>query len=168
MYINDEITVADNAFIAPDVAMVGKVTIGKDSSVWYKSVLRGDVDEIIIGDRSNVQDGTIIHCIEGYPTILGDDVSLGHGVVLHGCKLGNNILVGMRATILNGAVIGDNCLIAAGALVSEGMIVPPNSLVMGLPAKIKGQLNEGQLELIKYTSSNYVEYTKQYIKKYEK
>jgi carbonic anhydrase/acetyltransferase-like protein (isoleucine patch superfamily) len=168
MYINDEITVANNAFIAPDVAMVGKVTIGKDSSVWYKSVLRGDVDEIIIGDRSNVQDGTIIHCIEGYPTILGDDVSLGHGVVLHGCKLGNNILVGMRATILNGAVIGDNCLIAAGALVSEGMIVPPNSLVMGLPAKIKGQLNEAQLELIKYTSSNYVEYTKQYIKKYEK
>ena len=168
MYINDEITVADNAFIAPDVAMVGKVTIGKDSSVWYKSVLRGDVDEIIIGDRSNVQDGTIIHCIEGYPTILGDDVSLGHGVVLHGCKLGNNILVGMRATILNGAVIGDNCLIAAGALVSEGMIVPPNSLVMGLPAKIKGELNQDQLELIKYTSSNYVEYTKQYIKKYEK
>lgn len=168
MYINDEITVADNAFIAPDVAMVGKVTIGKDSSIWYKSVLRGDVDEIIIGDRSNVQDGTIIHCIEGYPTILGDDVSLGHGVVLHGCKLGNNILVGMRATILNGAVIGDNCLIAAGALVSEGMIVPPNSLVMGLPAKIKGQLNDAQLELIRYTSSNYVEYTKQYIKKYEK
>lgn len=168
MYINEELDIADNVFIAPDVALLGKITIGKNSSVWYKSVLRGDVDEIIIGERSNIQDGTIIHCVEEYPTIIGDDVSLGHGVVLHGCKLGNNILVGMRATILNGAIVGDNCLIAAGTLVPENMVIPENSLVMGVPAKIKGQVTEAQLELIKYTSSNYIEYSKQYIEKYAK
>lgn len=168
MYINDELNFADNVFIAPNTNVVGKVTIDENSSVWFQSVLRGDVDEIIIGKNCNIQDACVIHCVESYPVKMGNNVSLGHGVILHGCTIGNNVLVGMRATILTGAVIGDNCLIAAGALVSENMVIPDNSLVIGMPAKVKKEINDSQMNLINKTALNYVEYSKMYMKKYGK
>jgi carbonic anhydrase/acetyltransferase-like protein (isoleucine patch superfamily) len=168
MYIEDELNIGDSVFIAPNTSICGKVSIGDNSSVWFQSVLRGDVDEIIIGDNCNIQDGCIIHCVEGFPAKIGNNISLGHGVILHGCTLGNNILVGMRATILTGAIIGNNCLIAAGAVVSENMIIPDNSLVVGIPAKVKKEINESQLKLIYKTAENYVEYSKMYLKKYAK
>jgi carbonic anhydrase/acetyltransferase-like protein (isoleucine patch superfamily) len=165
MYIKDDLKIDSSVFIAPSSDLVGKVTIGKNSSVWYQSVLRGDVDEIIIGENSNIQDGSIIHCVEGFPAIVGDNVSLGHGVILHGCNIANNVLIGMRATVLTGAVIGENCLIAAGALVTEGTIIPANSLVVGIPAKVKGHVSEKNIEMIKMTAGHYVDYSKQYIEK---
>lgn len=168
MYIKDEIKLDGSVFIAPTVTIVGKVTIGRNSSVWYQSVLRGDVDQIIIGENSNIQDGSIIHCVEGYPAKIGNNVSLGHGVILHGCTLEDNILVGMRATVLTGAVIGSNTLIAAGALVGEGVIIPPNSLVVGIPAKVKKEITENQSKLIEMTYKSYLEYSRLYLKKYGK
>lgn len=168
MYIEDDLNIEDSVFIAPNTTVCGKVSIGKNSSVWFQSVLRGDVDQIIIGENSNIQDGCIIHCVEGYPVKMGDNVSLGHGVILHGCTVEDNVLIGMRATVLTGAVIGKNSLIAAGAVINENMVIPPNSLVMGIPAKVKKEINESQLQLIAKTSQNYVEYSKMYIKKYAK
>jgi carbonic anhydrase/acetyltransferase-like protein (isoleucine patch superfamily) len=168
MFIDDDLKIAENVFIAPTVTIVGKVTIGSNSSVWYQSVLRGDVDEIIIGENCNIQDGSIIHCVKGYPAKMGNNVSLGHGVILHGCTLEDNILVGMRATVLTGAVIGSNTLIAAGALVGEGVIIPPNSLVVGVPGKVKKEITPEQSQLIEITYKNYLEYSQQYIKKYGK
>jgi carbonic anhydrase/acetyltransferase-like protein (isoleucine patch superfamily) len=168
MYIEDDLNIAESVFIAPLVTIVGKVTIGQNSSVWYQSVLRGDVDQIIIGDNTNIQDGSIIHCVKGFPAKIGNNVSLGHGVILHGCTLGDNILVGMRATVLTGAVIGSNTLIAAGALVGEGVIIPPNSLVVGVPGKVKKEITPEQSKLIEITYKNYLQYSQQYIQKYGK
>jgi carbonic anhydrase/acetyltransferase-like protein (isoleucine patch superfamily) len=152
----------ESVFIAKSADILGKISLGKNSSVWYQSVLRGDVDEIIFGENCNIQDGSIIHCVRDYPVIAGDNVSLGHGVILHGCKLGSNILVGMRATVLTGAVVGNNCLIAAGTLIPEGMIIPDNSLVVGSPAKVKKSVEENHLQLIEMTWKNYVNYSKIY------
>jgi carbonic anhydrase/acetyltransferase-like protein (isoleucine patch superfamily) len=168
MYFKDEFNIHPGVFIAPAVTIVGRVTIGHNSSVWYQSVLRGDVDEIIIGENSNIQDGCIIHCVRGFPAKIGNNVSLGHGVILHGCTLEDNILVGMRATVLTGAVIGSNTLIAAGALVPEGAVIPPNSLVVGVPAKVKKEISPDQLRLIETTYQNYLEYSRQYMNKYGK
>lgn len=151
-----------SVFIAPSADIIGKVTLGENSSVWYQSVLRGDVDEIIFGKNCNIQDASIIHCVSDYPVIVGNNVSLGHGVILHGCRLGSNILVGMRATILTGAIVGSNCLIAAGSLVPERMIIPDNSLVVGSPAKIKKNVDDNHLQLIEMTWKNYVNYSKIY------
>ncbi len=162
-YKNDDLKIDKSVFIAPSADILGKVTIGKNSSIWFQSVLRGDVDEIIIGENCNIQDGSIIHCVHGYPAIMGNNVSLGHGVILHGCTLEDNILIGMRATVLTGAVIGKNSLIAAGALVGEGVVIPPNSLVVGMPAKVKKEITEDQLKLIHKTWENYVEYAKHYL-----
>jgi carbonic anhydrase/acetyltransferase-like protein (isoleucine patch superfamily) len=152
----------ESVFIAKSADILGKVYLGKNSSVWFQSVLRGDVDEIIFGENCNIQDGSIIHCVRDFPVIVGDNVSLGHGVILHGCKLGSNILIGMRATVLTGAVIGNNCLIAAGSLIPEGMIIPENSLVIGSPAKIKKSVEEEHLKLIEITWKSYVNYSNIY------
>jgi len=168
MYIEDQLNIHESVFITSNVNIMGKVTIGANSSVWFQSVLRGDVDEIIIGENSNIQDGCIIHCVKGYPMRMGDNVSLGHGVILHGCTLEDNILVGMRATILTGAVIGRNTLIAAGAVIGEGVVIPPNSLVLGIPAKVKKEITEEQSKLIEITYKNYLEYSRLYKEKYAK
>ncbi|MFN8672660.1 MAG: gamma carbonic anhydrase family protein [Candidatus Sericytochromatia bacterium] len=164
-FIKDEFNIAENAFIAPNTSIVGKVTIGEHASIWYQSVLRGDTDEIIIGENSNIQDACILHCVYDFPVIVGANVSVGHGAILHGCTIGDNVLIGMRATVLTGAIIGDNCIIGAGAVVTEGTIIPDNSLVLGIPAKVKGTVSDKNLELIKMTWENYVEYSNIYINK---
>src|ERR1043165_7960268 len=127
-----------SAFIDDSAQVIGDVEIGQESSVWMCVVIRGDVNRIRIGSRSNVQDGTIVHVMKDtHPTVIGDDVTIGHGAVVHGCTIEDQCLIGMGAILLNGCRIGTGSIVAAGALVPEGMVVPPGSMVLGMPAKVK-------------------------------
>jgi gamma-carbonic anhydrase len=139
--------------------LVGDIVIGEDSSIWPMVVARGDVNYIRIGARSNVQDGSVLHVMKDeWPLILGDDITVGHAVVLHGCAIESRCLIGMRATILNGAIIGTGSIVAAGTLVPEGMVVPPGSLVMGTPGKVKRALTDNDQASIDRYAQRYVEY----------
>ncbi len=149
-------------FIAPNATVVGKVTLGEESSVWYSAVIRADVEEIIIGKRTNIQDGAILHADFGEPTIIGDDVTVGHGAIVHGAMVGDCTLIGMRATILNRAKIGKFCIIGACALVTEGMEIPDYSMVLGIPAKIVKQLPEEIAQKLLMSAAHYVEMALQY------
>lgn len=149
-------TATDNYFIAPSADLIGNIEIGDGVSIWFQCVLRGDNDKITLGEKSNIQDGTIIHVDEGVPCTIGSGVTVGHKVMLHGCTIGDNTLIGMNATVLNGAVIGKNCVIGAGALITEGKEIPDNSLVMGAPGKIVKQVTEQQAEMLKASAAHYV------------
>lgn len=144
-----------DVFIAPTAYVLGKVTLGDNVSVWYGSTLRADFDSIEIGDRTNVQEGVIMHVDHGTPIKVGQDNVIGHGAVLHGCTVGDFNLIGIRATVLNNAKIGKGCLIGAHSLVTEGMVVPDHSMVLGTPGKIVRQLDPGMIELIKLGSEEY-------------
>lgn len=144
-------------FIAPNASVIGNVTFGENVSVWYGAVIRADVEAIIIGNNSNIQDTAVLHADPGDPTIIGNDVTVGHGAIIHGAIVGDCSLIGMRATILNKAKIGKNCIIGACALVTEGMIIPDNSLVVGIPAKIVRQISEQQATGLKMSAVHYVE-----------
>lgn len=133
-------------WIAPDVQIVGDVRFGEDASVWFGSVLRGDNDSITLGAGSNIQDGCLVHTDPGFPVVLGAHSSVGHGVMLHGCSIGEKSLIGMRAIILNGAKIGNNCLVGAGSLITEGKEFPDNSLIIGSPARVMRTLEEKDLK----------------------
>jgi carbonic anhydrase/acetyltransferase-like protein (isoleucine patch superfamily) len=146
-----------NAFVAPMTTLIGRVVIGGGASVWYGSVLRGDNDLIRVGERCNVQDGCILHADPGFPLILGREVSLGHGAVVHGSTVEDKVLIGMRATVLNGCRIGGYSLIAAGALVRENTVVPPRSLVAGVPGRIVREVTDDECSLIDYIAEHYVE-----------
>jgi carbonic anhydrase/acetyltransferase-like protein (isoleucine patch superfamily) len=151
-------------YVDPSAQVIGDVEIGAESSVWMNAVVRGDVNYIRIGARSNVQDGTIIHVMhDTHPTLIGDDVTLGHGVIAHGCTIHDRVLIGMGAVLLNGAEIGEDCIVAAGSLVTEGARVPPRSLVMGSPAKVKRALDDAQVASIREYASNYVRYRLDYM-----
>jgi carbonic anhydrase/acetyltransferase-like protein (isoleucine patch superfamily) len=130
-------SIDDSCFVHPSSTIIGKVRIKKDCSVWPYSVIRGDEELITINDRSNLQDGVIIHTDEGFPVTIGRDVTVGHGAVIHGCEIGDRCIIGIRSTILNGARIGEGSIIGAGAVVTPGTIIPPNSMVLGIPAKVK-------------------------------
>lgn len=138
--------VADDAWVAPGVTLVGAVTLRSKASVWFGSVLRADGDRIEIGEGSNVQDGCVLHTDPGFPLALGSGVSVGHRAVLHGCTVEDDVLVGMGAVVLNGARIGRGSLVAAGAVVLEGTEVPPGSLVAGVPAKVRRTLTAEEVE----------------------
>lgn len=144
-------------FVAQDARVIGKVTLQKNSSVWYGAVLRGDLEPIVIGEGSNVQDGAVLHCSKKYPITIGRDVTIGHAAVVHGCTVEDEVLVGMHATLLNGCVIGRGSIVAAGAVVPEGMIVPPGSMVMGVPARVRGALNEKQAHMAQAGAEEYRE-----------
>ena len=160
--IHDRFQIESSAWIAPGAILLGDVTLGANTSVWFQCLLRADCDRIVIGDDCNLQDGSLIHNMAGHPVILGDRVSFGHGVLAHGCTIGNDVLVGIRATILNGVQIGDHCLIAAGSLIPENRVIPPYSLVMGSPAKVVKQVDDKHLDLIRLTAAHYVDYARQY------
>jgi carbonic anhydrase/acetyltransferase-like protein (isoleucine patch superfamily) len=149
-------------FIAPNATVVGNVTLGEDASVWYSAVIRADVEKIVIGSRTNIQDGAILHADYGEPTIIGDDVTVGHGAIVHGATVGDCTLVGMRATILNRAKIGKHCIIGACALVTEGMEIPDYSMVLGVPAKIVKQLPVDIAQRLKMSAAHYVEMAKRH------
>jgi carbonic anhydrase/acetyltransferase-like protein (isoleucine patch superfamily) len=133
-------------FVAENAQIIGMVKAGRNTSFWYSSVTRGDMEKVVIGDYCNVQDGAMLHVDSRWPLTLGDYVTVGHGAILHGCTIKDKVLVGMGSVILNGAVIGEGSIIAAGAVVKEGMEVPPLSLVVGVPAKVVRTLDAGTLK----------------------
>ena len=145
-----------SAYIAPTAVVIGAVTLGEESSVWYGAVLRADVAPIRIGDRTNLQDGTIVHVDEGVPCVVGARVGVGHRVILHGCTVEDDCLIGMGSILLNGARIGTGSVVAAGAVVPEGMQVPPHSLVMGVPGRIVRQVDPALRARIDGTWQRYV------------
>ena len=154
----------ERVFVAEGAKIVGDVEIGDHSSVWFNAVVRGDVDIIRIGKHTNIQDGSILHVMKDqYPLILGDYVTVGHGVMLHGCAIESHCLIGMRAIILNNAKIGAYCIIGAGALVTEGAILPQRSLALGMPAKVKRELTEAEVAGIDEYARRYFSYKETYL-----
>ena len=151
------------AFIDDSAQVIGDVEIGEESSVWMCVVIRGDVNRIRIGRRSNVQDGTIVHVMKDtHPTVIGDNVTIGHGAVVHGCTIEDRCLVGMGAILLNGVTVGSGSIVAAGTLLPEGMQVPPRSLVMGSPGKVRRTLSDADLDEIQMYADRYVGYRLDY------
>jgi len=144
------------SFIAPNASVMGQVTLGKQVSIWYGAVLRGDTESITIGDGCNIQDNAVVHADPGYPTILEKNVTVGHAAIVHGAQVGEGSMIGMHATLLNGCKIGKSCLIAAGALVKEGMEIPDYSMVVGMPGKIIRTLSEEDVEWLKKSAPHYI------------
>jgi carbonic anhydrase/acetyltransferase-like protein (isoleucine patch superfamily) len=156
-------SVSDKAFIAEGVKLIGNVKIEEDAGIWYNAVLRADINEIRVGKRSNVQDGCAVHVDHTHPTIIGDDVTIGHNAVIHGCEIGDNALIGMGAIVLNGAVVGEKSLVGAGALIGEGKVVPPRSLVVGNPMRVIRELNDEQLKAIEANKDTYVKLAQDFL-----
>jgi carbonic anhydrase/acetyltransferase-like protein (isoleucine patch superfamily) len=149
--------IADSAFIAEGAMIMGDVWIGELSSIWYNCVLRGDVNKIRIGERTNIQDLTMVHVsYQTFPTIIGDDVTIGHSAVIHACTIGNNTLIGMGSILLDGCEIGDNVILGAGSLVTQGMKIPSNSKAFGRPAKVVATLTEKEIEAVEWSAEHYV------------
>ena len=155
-------TSGDDFFVAPNATVIGDVELAKDVSVWFNATIRGDNEPIIIGEGSNVQDGSVIHTDPGYKCLIGKNVTVGHMVMLHGCEIGDGSLIGIGSVILNGAKIGKNCIIGAKALVTEGMIVPDGSMVLGSPGKIKKTLSEDEQKMVSFGADHYVKNYKRY------
>lgn len=153
----------EDTFIADTASVIGDVNIGKGSSVWYGAVVRGDIENITIGEFTNIQDNSVVHTETDIPTKIGDYTVVGHNAIVHGCTVGDNCLIGMGAIILNKAVIGDNCIIGAGALVSEGKVIPPNSLVLGIPGKVVREVTDEEIESIKKNALRYNELFKKHL-----
>lgn len=153
----------DSAFVTDDAFVIGDVEIGEEASLWFGSVVRGDVNYIRIGDRTNIQDACVIHVSsKDHPTVLEHEITVGHRVTLHGCYIEYGSLIGIGSIILDGARIGNRSLIAAGSLVTPGTVIPPESLVMGAPAKVKRQLTAEELENLSRSWRNYVELSRRY------
>ncbi len=161
-YANHEPKIDPSVFVADSAAVIGDVEIGEGSSIWFGAVIRSDGDIIRIGKNVNVQDGVIIHEDEGDPVTIGDNVTIGHRAIVHGCSVGNNVMIGMGAILLSGCVIGDNCVIGAGALVTGGTIVPEGSLVLGAPAKTIKPLSDALRDDIRLTVQEYVDLAQNY------
>ena len=155
-------SVADDAFISPTATLVGEVSIHARAVVMFGAVLRADRAALTLGEGSNVQDNAVIHGDPGFPAVVGRDVSIGHGAIVHGATLGDRCLIGMNATVLNGAVIGEGSLIAAGTVILEGTVVPPNSLVAGVPGKIRRETTPEEREHIAANAATYRELASRY------
>ena len=156
--------VGASTFIEASARIIGDVDIGDQSSIWFNVVVRGDVNSIRIGRKTNIQDGTVIHVTHRlHATVIGDEVTVGHNVTLHGCTIGNRCLIGMGAVIMDGVVIGDDCMVAAGSLVSPGTVIPSGMLVLGAPAKIKRALDAEEIARLKRSAENYLEYMRDYL-----
>ena len=161
----------ENVWIAPDSTIIGNVEIGKESSIWFGCIIRGDVHYIKIGDRTNIQDLTMIHVThykkpdmsDGFPTIIGDDVTVGHRVMLHGCIIEDGCLIGMNSTILDGAVIGKESIVGAGSLVTGGKKFPPRSLILGSPAKVVRELTKEEVQELYNSAKRYISIKNEYI-----
>src|SRR5262249_9598414 len=156
--------VAPSAFIEASAQLIGDVHIGEDSSVWFNCVIRGDVHHIRIGNNTNVQDGSIVHVTSGrFPAIIGDRVTIAHGVILHGCTVMDRSLVGIGSIVLDVVTIGEQSIVAAGSLVTPGTVVPPRSLVMGSPARVRRQVTDEEIDWIDTHWKSYVEYKNSYL-----
>ncbi|PCJ66380.1 MAG: gamma carbonic anhydrase family protein [Bacteroidetes bacterium] len=168
MNLSTPIIKGNRVFIAPTATIIGNVTLGDEVSIWFGAVIRGDSDSISIGDRTNIQDNAVIHCDPNDPTTIGKECIIGHGAIVHGALLENNVLIGMNATVLNNAKIGEFSIIGANALVTSETIIPPFSLVLGAPAKVVKSLSKEQIEGIKLNAQVYVDKSKEYLRHYEK
>jgi len=163
IYKGEKPEINESCFIAPSADIIGSVSIGEDSSVWFGTVIRGDGNYIKIGKGSNIQDNSIVHInINGSPIIIGDNVTVGHGAILHGCKIEDNCLIGMGTTILDGTIIRKNTLIAAGSIVTGGKIIPSGVLCLGVPAKVIRKLSEEEVQEIKEAAKHYIMLSKEY------
>jgi len=151
-----KLTIAESAWIAPDASLAGEVTIGEYASVWFQSVLRGDMAPIVIGAESNIQDGCVVHVDENLPAIIGARVTLGHGAIVHGAIVEDDCLIAMRAVVLSGCRVGRNCLVGAGAVLTENTSVPEGSLVLGVPAKVIRPLREAEIERVRANARSYL------------
>lgn len=148
-----------SAFAEESAQIIGDVQVGDDSSIWFNVVIRGDVNHIRIGKRSNIQDGSVVHVTNGkFPTLIGDDVTVGHNAILHGCVIGSRCLIGMGAIVLDGCQIGEGTILAAGSVVAPGTVIAPGSLVLGAPAKVKRPLTAEELVNIERSAHNYIGY----------
>jgi carbonic anhydrase/acetyltransferase-like protein (isoleucine patch superfamily) len=154
--------VADSAWVAESAQVIGRVTLAEDVSVWFNATLRGDSEHLTIGRGSNIQDGSVLHADAGFPLVLGEGVTVGHQVMLHGCTVGENSLIGIGAVVLNGARIGRNSLVGAGALVTEGKEFPDGVLIVGSPAKVVRELSPAQIEGLKASARHYIDNSRRY------
>lgn len=154
--------IAADAFVADTATVVGRVTVGEGSSVWYGSVLRGDVCDIVVGARTSVQDGAVLHGDSDAPCLVGDDVTIGHLACVHGCTIGDGAVVGIGAVVLSKAVVGPGAVVAAGALVPEGAVIPPDSLVVGVPAKTVRAVTDQERTRFRANSRHYIELGRQH------
>ena len=154
--------VSENIFIAENAVIIGDVELAENVSIWFGAVLRGDIEKITIGKNSNVQDNSTIHTDYGIPCVVGENVTVGHNVILHSCSIGDNVIVGMGSTILNGAKIAKNCLIGANSLVTHKIQFEEGSLILGNPAKVVRKLTDKEIEHIQENANHYVENSKRY------
>jgi gamma-carbonic anhydrase len=152
-----------SAFVAASADIIGRVTLHENTSIWYNATLRGDINEIVIGANSNIQDNAVIHLADNYGCYVGEFVTVGHSAILHACTVGDEVLVGMGAIVLDGAVIGGRSIIGAGALVTGGTIIPPGSLVLGSPAKVVRTLSEDEQAKVRYWAEKYVGGSRKYL-----
>ena len=155
-------SVNQKAFVAPNAVLVGRVSVGPESSIWFSCVGRGDINSITIGAQTNIQDGSLMHVTAKHPLVVGDRVTVGHGAILHGCDIKSDCMIAMGAIVLDGAVVGEGSLVGAGSLVPPGMQVPPGSLVMGVPAKVVRQLTLDDKDRVAQGWKNYVGYAASY------
>lgn len=154
---NDNPEISPDTFVAPQAVLIGKVTLKARASVWFGAVIRGDNERITIGESSNVQEGAVLHTDPGCPLTVGDNVTIGHQAMLHGCTIGDGTLVGIQAVVLNGAVIGKHCLIAAGAIVTEGKTFPDRCLILGAPAKVVRELTDDDVARLNESAKSYAD-----------
>lgn len=154
----------EGVFVAPGAALVGDVRLGKDVSFWYNAVARGDLAPVVVGDRSNIQDGSVMHVGDGSPCIVGADVVVGHRVMLHACRVEDACLIGMQATLLDDCVIGEGSIVGAGALVTQRMVVPPHSLVLGMPAKVVRTISASLADEHRAMAAKYVRTKENYLR----
>ena len=155
--------ISENARVAKNATVIGKCTIGKDSSIWYSAVLRGDAGNISIGERTNIQDGAVLHSSTSSETILGNDITVGHNAIIHACTIHDNCLIGMGSTVLDGATIEENVIVGANSLITSGKLIQKNSLVMGSPAKVIRELTDDEVTSIRESALCYIELSKDMI-----
>lgn len=159
---NKKIKNSGENWVAPNATIIGDVTLDKNSSIWFNATIRGDIENIHVGEGSNVQDGSVLHTDPGYPLKIGINVTIGHLVMLHGCSIGDNSLIGIGSVILNNAKIGNNCIIGANSLITENKKIPDNSLVIGSPGKIIRKVTDDEINLISENAKHYQENWKKY------
>jgi len=153
-----------DAWVAPNATIIGKVKLEKNSSIWFNAVLRGDIEPIIIGENSNIQDGSVLHTDPGYPLTVGKGVTVGHMVMLHGCQISDDTLIGIGSIILNNAKIGKNCIVGANTLITENKVIPDNSLVVGSPGRVLRKVTDEEIKAILENGKHYVDISKKYKK----
>lgn len=155
-------SIHESVFVAPGAYIIGNVQIGKESTVWFNAVIRGDDGPIIVGERCSIQDNSTIHLYEDFPVVIEDDVTIGHNVILHGCKIGKGSIIGMGSTLLDNVEVGEECIIGANTLLAGGIKIPPRSLVLGSPGKVVRELTEKDLQMLQMSSEHYVQKGKEF------